>query len=69
MTVKRLARLSAPFALFALLGACAIAPGENAICTDPGPNNPGWPYCAPSDPGGHTPGDDPIDPTGRGVPY
>jgi len=25
----------------ALLSACAMTPGENAICTDPGPNNPG----------------------------
>lgn len=53
----------------AALSACAMDPGEDAICTDPGPNNPGWPYCGQADPGGHQPGDDPIDPTGRGVPY
>lgn len=56
-------------AVLAFLSACAVMPGEDAVCTEPGPNNPGWPYCAPADPGGHQPGDDPIDPTGRGAPY
>lgn len=51
------------------LSACAIAPGGDSVCTDPGPNNPGWPYCAPAEPGGPGPADDPIDPTGRGAPY
>lgn len=51
------------------LSACAMLPGEETTCTEPGPNNPGWPYCAPADPGGHGPADDPIDPTGRGARY
>jgi hypothetical protein len=50
-----------------LMSGCVLDPGEDAICTSPGPNSPGWPYCAPSDPGGHGPADDPIDPTGRGI--
>lgn len=73
MSLARIFRTAALGAagLTALIGvsACAIAPGEDAICTEPGPNSPGWPYCAPAEPGGHTPGDDPIDPTGRGAPY
>lgn len=46
------------------LSACTIIPEGDSMCTDPGPNSPGWPYCAPSDPGGPGPVDDPIDPTG-----
>jgi hypothetical protein len=46
------------------LGACAIIPEGESTCTGEGPNSPGWPYCAPSDPGGPGPVDDPIDPTG-----
>lgn len=56
-------------AALAALSACAMTPGDETTCTDRGPNSPGWPYCAPSDPGGHGPADDPIDPTGRGVRY
>ena len=52
-----------------LLAGCALAPGQNSVCTEPGPNNPGWPYCTSAEPGGPGPVDDPIDPTGRGVSY
>lgn len=52
-------------AALAALSACAMMPGDETTCTDQGPNAPGWPYCAPSDPGGPGPADDPIDPTGR----
>jgi hypothetical protein len=58
---------SVALAAASLLSACALDPGEDAICTSPGPNSPGWPYCAPADPGGPGPADDPIDPTGRGI--
>ncbi|MFP4518481.1 MAG: hypothetical protein ACLFQ5_03405 [Oceanicaulis sp.] len=67
--IRKAALGLASLAGLAALSACAINPGEDAICTDPGPNNPGWPYCGPADPGGHQPGDDPIDPTGRGGAY
>ncbi|MGJ3231815.1 MAG: hypothetical protein ACFE0P_08455 [Oceanicaulis sp.] len=69
MPMKPARRAAALAAACAALSACAVNPTEDAICTDPGPNNPGWPYCGSADPGGHQPGDDPIDPTGRGVPY
>lgn len=67
MSVRRLARLCAPLAFAAALalGGCALDPNADPICTDQGPNSPSWPLCAPADPGGHVPGDDPIDPTGR----
>lgn len=71
-SIRPLGRVGAGLAGLAALGlvsACAMVPGEDPICTDQGPNSPGWPYCAPSDPGGPGPADDPIDPTGRGVRY
>ena len=66
MTDRRLARLAAPaFAAFLLSGCAAILGEGEAVCPDQGPNSPSWPYCAPSEPGGPGPADDPLDPTGR----
>ena len=48
------------------LSACAVDPYAPSVCTEGGPNNPGWPYCGSSTtPGGPGPLDEPIDPTGR----
>lgn len=64
MTKTRWAKAAVLGLSAALLSACAIFPEGDAICTEGGPNSPDWPYCAPSDPGGPGPADDPIDPTG-----
>ena len=65
MSVRRFARWGAPFVLALGLGACAMIPEGDSVCRGQGPNSGSWPYCAPSDPGGPGPTDDPIDPTGR----
>lgn len=64
MTVKSTLRFGGLITAALALSACAIIPAGDSICTDGGPNSPGWPYCAPSEPGGPGPVDDPIDPTG-----
>lgn len=64
MDIKSSARAGLVVAAVLGLGACTIIPEGEAICTGNGPNDPGWPYCAPSEPGGPGPVDDPIDPTG-----
>lgn len=70
-TVKAAARtamrIAAPASLAAaMLGGCVLIPDDDAVCTDQGPNSGSWPYCAPSDPGGPGPADDPINPSGPG---
>ena len=64
MDVKHIARAGVLLIAVLGLGACSIIPAGESTCTDGGPNTPGWPYCAPADPGGPGPVDDPIDPTG-----
>lgn len=49
----------------ALLSACAQLPEGPTTCTDQGMTSDSWPYCAPAEPAGYDPSDDPIDPTGR----
>ncbi len=63
-TLRTSALIAAALGLGLGLGACSIIPAGESTCTGGGPNDPGWPYCAPSDPGGPSPVDDPIDPTG-----
>lgn len=46
------------------LSSCLMIPDGDSTCTDGGPRNADWPYCAPSEPGGPGPADDPIDPSG-----
>lgn len=58
----RLARLTAPAAALMLAG-CLNFPDGPTTCSDGSPNAPDWPYCAPSEPGGHSPVDDGLDPT------
>ena len=48
------------------LSGCIILPEGESTCTDQGPNSGNWPYCAPSQPGGPGPADDPINPGGPG---
>ena len=50
--------------MVALLSSCLIMPDGDSTCTEGGPNSASWPYCAPAEPGGPGPADDPIDPTG-----
>lgn len=65
MTIKRAARLFAPLSLaLVFLSGCVLIPDDDAVCTEQGPNAGSWPYCAPSDPGGPGPADDPINPRG-----
>lgn len=65
MRLKSAARVFAPISLAAaLLSGCVLIPDDDAICDDGSPNAGSWPYCAPSDPGGPGPVDDPIDPRG-----
>ncbi len=65
MTKTFAARILAPASLAVLLlGGCVLIPDDDAVCTESGPNTGSWPYCAPSDPGGPGPVDDPIDPRG-----
>jgi hypothetical protein len=65
MRLKSALRVVAPISLAAaLLGGCVLIPDDDAICDDQSPTSGSWPYCAPSDPGGPGPVDDPIDPRG-----
>lgn len=65
MRLKSAAGLAATISLAAAcLGGCVLIPDDDAVCTERGPNSASWPYCAPSDPGGPGPVDDPIDPRG-----
>ena len=67
MTMKRAARLIAPIGLAGfLLSGCVLIPDDDAICDEDSPNTGSWPYCAPAEPGGPGPVDDPIDPSGPG---
>lgn len=67
MSIRRLVGLSASLAVLLAVSGCAMIPEGDSVCTGQGPNSGSWPYCAPSEPGGPGPADDPIDPTGRGV--
>ena len=67
MTIRRFIRAVAPLIVLVALSGCAAFPSGDSTCTGQGPNSASWPYCAPSEPGGPGPVDDPIDPTGRGV--
>ena len=67
MTIRRFIRAAAPFAIVLAVTGCAMFPEGDSTCTGQGPNSASWPYCAPSEPGGPGPVDDPIDPTGRSV--
>ena len=49
----------------AAVSACAQLPEGPTTCTDQGMTSGSWPYCAPAEPAGYDPSDDPIDPTGR----
>lgn len=65
MSIKSAIRLIAPASLAAaLLGGCVLIPDDDAVCAEDSPNSASWPYCAPSEPGGSGPVDDPIDPRG-----
>ena len=67
MTVSlttRVARLAALAAIGLIASGCAQLVDAPSTCTDQGISSPSWPYCAPAEPGGHSPADDPIDPTG-----
>jgi len=44
------------------VAACAAFPEGESTCADRGSGEASWPYCAPSEPGGHSPADFP-DPT------
>lgn len=48
----------------AMLTSCIAFPDGPTTCTEDGPNSGSWPYCAPSEPGGPGPADEPIDPSG-----
>ena len=66
MMVKSVLKLMAVTVSVLCLSACAVDPYAPSVCTDAGPNSPGWPYCgAGHEPGGPGPTDDRIDPTGR----
>ena len=67
MTIRRFIRAVAPLIVLVALSGRAAFPSGDSTCTGQGPNSASWPYCAPSEPGGPGPVDDPIDPTGRGV--
>jgi len=60
----RAARLTALAALGLFASACAYLADAPSTCTDQGMSSPSWPYCAPAEPGGHSPADDPINPAG-----
>ena len=68
MTSKILAKSALRGTLIVLgvvaLSGCIAVPSGESTCTQGGPNNPSWPYCAPSQPGGPGPADDPINPYG-----
>ena len=67
MSMKRAARLIVPISLAGLLlGGCVLIPDDDAICDEGSPNAGSWPYCAPAEPGGPGPADDPIDPSAPG---
>jgi hypothetical protein len=64
--IKRVLRLATGGALALVLAACAVDPYAPSVCTESGPNSPGWPYCGTAaEPGGPSPTEDRIDPTGR----
>lgn len=67
MSIRRFTLVAASLVALLAVSGCAAFPEGNSTCTGQGPNSGSWPYCAPSDPGGPGPVDDPIDPTGRGV--
>ncbi|MEO1038779.1 MAG: hypothetical protein AAFX09_04480 [Pseudomonadota bacterium] len=58
------ARAAALAAIGLLLAGCAQLVEGPSVCTDQGISAPNWPYCAPAEPGGHGPADDPINPAG-----
>lgn len=63
--IKRVTRLAIPAsACLVMLSGCLVIPDGPSTCTEQGPNSGSWPYCAPSDPGGPGPTDDPINPRG-----
>lgn len=63
--LRRPASAGAAALAAAALSACAPLPEGPTTCTDQGMTSGSWPYCAPAEPAGYDPSDDPIDPTGR----
>lgn len=48
------------------LSACANLPDHPSTCGDREMRGGSWPYCTPAEPANSIPGDQPIDPRGRG---